>query len=239
MAFVAPFHNPMSITSRSRAFCPRTRRYTKKARCCVSANIHPESKIEVDDLTNEQKDNGTQRPLFCQRCAAPMEKRRPPGDERTRSVCTKCNNVAYENPKVVVGCVPISKDKKRVLLAKRAIPPIGTWTFPAGFLELGEKTEVGAAREAWEETRANIDMQPVTLLALYNILPAYQIQLLYRCTLLNEDTVAPGCETQEVRMFEWKDIPWDELAFPTVRWGLEYSIETLDQEYTIPQLKTR
>lgn len=176
---------------------------------------------------------------YCQRCATQMVECTPPGDERVRNVCPKCNLVAYENPKLVVGCVPVSKDRKRVLLAKRAIPPVGKWTFPAGFLENGETAERGAAREAWEEARAELDMHPVTLLAVYNILPAKQVQLLYRSTLLNEDSVAPGTESQVVRMFAWEDIPWDELAFPTVKWALEYSYQHRDSHITQPQLKHR
>lgn len=126
-----------------------------------------------------------------------------------------------------------------MLLARRAIPPVGKWTFPAGFLETGETAEVGAAREAWEETRARLDMNPTTLLAVYNILPAHQVQLLYQSTLLNEDSVAPGVESLEVRMFEWEDVPWEELAFPTVHWALEYSMDNLNKTLVQPHLKSR
>lgn len=178
-------------------------------------------------------------PSYCRCCATEMVERTPPGDERVRSVCPNCNHIAYENPKVVVGCVPVSKDKKRVLLAKRAIPPVGKWTFPQGFLENGETAERGAAREAWEEAHAELDMNPTTLLAVYNVLPAKQIQLLYRSILLNEDAVAPGLESQVVHMFAWEDIPWDDLAFPTIKWALEYSYQHRDTEITKPQLKYR
>lgn len=168
-----------------------------------------------------------------------MERRKPPGDERERNVCPDCDLVAYDNPKLVVGCVPVSRDGERVLLAKRSIPPVGKWTVPAGFLEMDECAEEGAVREAWEETRAKLDIQPVTLLAVYNILPAKQVQLLYRSVVLNEDSIAPGIESEEVRMFEWKDIPWDELAFPTVKWALEYSFEHRHVSAPRPQLRNR
>lgn len=197
-----------------------------------------ESKDACTSIDGKQAKDVT--PLsYCRRCATQMIERTPPGDEHVRSVCPKCNLIAYENPKVVVGCVPVSQDRKRVLLAKRAIPPVGKWTFPAGFLENGETAERGAAREAWEEARAELDMSPITLLAVYNILPAKQVQLLYRSTLLNEESVAPGVESQVVRMFEWKDIPWDDLAFPTVKWALEYSYQHRDALITLPQLKDR
>lgn len=126
-----------------------------------------------------------------------------------------------------------------MLLAKRAIPPVGKWTVPAGYLELGETAEGGAAREAWEEAGAKLDMQPVTLLAVYNIVAAKQVQMLYQSTLLNEESVAPGMESQEVRMFAWNEIPWDDLAFPTVKWALEYSFEHRDSGVIKPQMKCR
>lgn len=197
------------------------------------------SKISLQSQGNSNTDLTSKEITYCQKCGSKMEQRTPEGDVRTRNVCTNCQVIAYENPKVVVGCVPISRDKQRVLLARRAIPPVGKWTIPAGFLELGENSEVGAAREAWEETRAQLDMQPVTLLAVYNILPAQQVQLLYRCTLLNEESVEPGEESQEVQMFKWDDIPWEELAFPTVQWALEYSRKKLHETTILPDLKNR
>lgn len=194
--------------------------------CCEKAptSTEPPEQIEV---------------IFCTKCATRMEIRTPPGDERERKICPNCNMITYENPKVVVGCVPITSDGTRVLLMKRSIPPVGKWTFPAGFLELGETAHEGAAREAWEETRARVSMEPLTLLSMYNILPAKQVQLLYRCTLLNEFDVAPGEEALEVRLFQWKDIPWDDLAFPTVAWALQFSYDNLGQEIIQPHLKSR
>ena len=197
------------------------------------------SKISLQSQGNNNVDSTPTEITYCQKCGSEMEQRTPEGDVRTRKVCTNCQVIAYENPKLVVGCVPISRDKQRVLLARRAIPPVGKWTIPAGFLEMGENTEVGAAREAWEETNAQLDMQPLTLLAVYNILPAQQVQLLYRCTLLNEESVEPGEESQEVRMFKWDDIPWEELAFPTVQWALEYSRKKLNETTFLPDLKSR
>lgn len=144
----------------------------------------------------------------------------------------------YHNPKIVVGSVPLSSDKKRVLLAKRAIPPVGTWTIPAGFLELEEDAESGAVREAWEECRARLEKSG-RLLAVYSILRANQVQLVYESRVLNEDSIGPGVESLEVGMFEWGEIPWGELSFPTVRWVLEYVRERLDDEVVVPQLRTK
>jgi ADP-ribose pyrophosphatase YjhB (NUDIX family) len=125
--------------------------------------------------------------------------------------------VHYHNPKIVVGSVCTLGE--RLLLCRRAIEPRrGFWTIPAGYLELGETAEAGAMREAWEEARARIALEG--LLAVYSVARIGQIQLLYRARLLHED-VAAGPESQEVRLLGWHEIPWDELAFPTVRWILE------------------
>ncbi len=167
-----------------------------------------------------------------------MELKTPPGDERVRSVCTKCERVQYINPKVVVATVPLSADKKRVLLAKRAIPPVGTWTIPAGFLELEEDAESGASREAREECNAELVKSGV-LLAVYSILRANQIQLVYKSTVLNEDSVSPGIESLSVKMFEWDEIPWQELSFPTVKWVLEHMQKNLNSSVILPQLRTK
>lgn len=178
-------------------------------------------------------------PVFCRRCGTELENRIPPGDNRLRHVCPNCHYIEYENPKVVVGTVALSRDRQRVLLAKRAIPTIGLWTLPAGFLEIGETAEEGAAREAWEEAGARLQIDPPRLAAVYNILPAKQIQMLFWSVLENEEGVKPGQESLEVRMFEWADIPWDQLAFPTVTWALEYCFENKEIDTAPPQMKTK
>ena len=140
----------------------------------------------------------------------------PPGDDRERLVCNNCGWVHYENPKIIVGAVVTSGDK--ILLCKRAIEPrIGYWTIPAGFMELAETAEQGAAREAWEEANAKIEID--TLLAVYSIPRANQVHLIYRAALIGTD-FAPGIESEEVRLFDWNEIPWNELAFISNRWAL-------------------
>jgi ADP-ribose pyrophosphatase YjhB (NUDIX family) len=141
----------------------------------------------------------------------------PEGDERTRLVCTDCGYIAYENPKIVVGSVVRHDD--RYLLCRRAIDPRkGYWTLPAGYLELQESTEAGALREAWEEARARIRLDG--LLAIYSIQHLSQVQLIYRATLLDA-AIAAGPESLEVRLFRWDEIPWSDIAFPSVRWSLD------------------
>jgi len=163
---------------------------------------------------------------FCSECGARLEWRRPADEETERFVCPSCGTVHYQNPKVVVGAVCLFDD--RVLLCRRAIEPRpGFWTIPAGYLELGESTEAGARREAYEEARARIEIEG--LLAVYNVVRIAQVQVLYRAKLLADD-VAAGPETEEVALFGWRDIPWGELAFPTVHWVLARALELRGRE---------
>ena len=156
---------------------------------------------------------------FCSTCGAEVELRVPAGDDRERVVCPACGTVHYQNPKIVVGSVCLLGE--RLLLCRRAIPPRrGFWTIPAGYLELGESAEAGALREAWEEARARIELEG--LMAVYSVERIGQVQLLYRARLLHED-VAAGPESLEVRLVGWDEVPWDELAFPTVRWILDHA----------------
>jgi ADP-ribose pyrophosphatase YjhB (NUDIX family) len=157
---------------------------------------------------------------YCSGCGAPVELKRPEGDLLDRHVCIACGEIHYQNPKVVVGAVCSWQDK--VLLCRRAIEPrAGFWTIPAGYLEIGESTEQGAAREAWEEARARIAIDG--LLAVYNVIRIGQVQLHYRARLVSPE-VAAGPETRELDLFAWDAIPWAELAFPTVHWVLQRAI---------------
>jgi ADP-ribose pyrophosphatase YjhB (NUDIX family) len=142
----------------------------------------------------------------------------PEGDNRERMVCPDCGFINYENPKIVVGAVCLWQE--RFLLCRRAINPRrGFWTLPAGFLELNEGTAAGAIREAWEEAQAKIIIDG--LLAIYDIPRISQVQLIYRAHLDAPDFAA-GPESLEVKLFAWDEIPWEELAFPSVRWALDH-----------------
>lgn len=144
-------------------------------------------------------------------------RRIPEGDDRERLMCPDCGHVAYENPKVVVGSVVAEGDS--VLLCRRAIEPrSGYWTLPAGYLELGETAEEGAKREAWEEARARIVLDGV--LAVFSIARIGQVQVIFRARM-EVPGFEPGPESLEVRRFAWADIPWDEIAFPSVHWALK------------------
>jgi ADP-ribose pyrophosphatase YjhB (NUDIX family) len=146
----------------------------------------------------------------------------PEGDNRERMVCPDCGFINYENPKIVVGAVCLWQE--RFLLCRRAINPRrGYWTLPAGYLELNESTLAGARREAWEEARALIAVDG--LLAVYDIPRISQVQIIYRARLTAPE-VSAGPESLEVKLFAWEEIPWDELAFPSVRWALEHYRES-------------
>ena len=150
-----------------------------------------------------------------------FEKRIPDGDERERLVCTDCGFIHYENPRIIAGAV-VEHDNK-ILLCRRAIfPQKGRWTIPAGFLENGEAPHEGAAREAYEEATARIEI--TDLLAVYSVRHISQVHLMYRATLKTPE-FAPGVESQEVALFDWADIPWDDLAFPSVHWVLNHHRE--------------
>lgn len=150
---------------------------------------------------------------FCSTCGARVVKRVPQGDNLPRFVCDSCTTVHYENPRMIVGCIP--EWDGRILLCKRSIEPRrGLWTVPAGFMENGETTAQGALRETLEEANARVDI--IGLYALYNIPHIDQVYMLFRARLLDLDFHA-GSETLEVRLFREDEVPWKELAFATVR----------------------
>ncbi|NQY38708.1 MAG: NUDIX hydrolase [Henriciella sp.] len=153
----------------------------------------------------------------------------PDGDDKERSVCQRCEFIDYQNPKIVAGSVVLKDDK--ILLCKRAIEPRkGFWTLPAGFMELGESVEEAAQREAKEEALADIEID--RLLAVYSVPRIGQVQVMFRAHLNGDFGVGP--ESADVKLVDWKDIPWSELAFPTVVWALTHYAETRDQEVFTP-----
>ena len=154
----------------------------------------------------------------CKNCGAAVVYRQPDdGDTKNRAVCPACNTVHYENPLNVVGTVPVWEDK--VLLCKRNIEPRkGKWTLPAGFMELEETTVQGAARETVEEAGAQFEMQ--SLFSVLSVPRVGQVHLFYRAKLTS-DQFNPGFETMEAKLFAEADIPWDDLAFRTVKVTLE------------------
>ncbi len=146
-------------------------------------------------------------------------RRIPEGDSREHMVCADCGHIAYVNPKVVVGAVVVAGDS--VLLCRRAIEPRqGFWTLPAGFLELGETLQEGAARETWEEAQAPFEIDGI--LGIFSINRIGQVHVMLRARFATSPTrFAAGVESLEVRLFAWERIPWDRIAFPSMRWALD------------------
>jgi ADP-ribose pyrophosphatase YjhB (NUDIX family) len=165
----------------------------------------------------EKRETVTANPPTARAKAGPSVRTIPAGDTRTRLVCPDCGYIEYANPKIVAGAVCTWQN--RILLCRRAIPPAeGKWTFPAGFLEMGETTAAGAAREVMEEAGADVIVG--ALLGLYEIAEISQVNIVYHAEMRSPDFAA-GAESLEVRLFDWQEIPWDDLAFPSVRWFLE------------------
>ncbi|WP_339514657.1 NUDIX hydrolase [Pseudomonas sp. RL_15y_Pfl2_60] len=154
---------------------------------------------------------------FCSQCGNPVSHRIPEGDSRLRFVCELCSTIHYENPRIVAGCIPVWN--QQILLCRRAIEPRrGFWTLPAGFMENGETIEQAAARETAEEACARVHD-----LALYNLIDLphiNQVHVFFRAELTDLD-FAVGAESLEVALFNEADIPWSELAFPTIGRTLE------------------
>ena len=171
----------------------------------------------------------------CKECGTAVAYRVPDdGDTKSRAICPACHTIHYENPLNVVGTVPHWGDK--ILLCKRNIEPrFGKWTLPAGFMELNETTAEGAARETDEEAGAQFELEG--LFSLLNVARVGQVHMFYRARLTS-DQFNPGTETIEARLFSEEEIPWDEIAFRTVKETLEhyfadrrsghYGIHTID-----------
>jgi ADP-ribose pyrophosphatase YjhB (NUDIX family) len=133
-------------------------------------------------------------------------------------VCDGCQTIHYENPKIVVGCIPELEDK--ILLCRRAIEPrVGMWTLPAGYLENGETLVEAAKREAFEE--ANARLTDLTPYGLFNLTFVNQVYVIFRCRLVDED-FGPGAESSEVRLLREDQVPWDDLAFSSIRETLRH-----------------
>ncbi len=151
------------------------------------------------------------RPQFCQLCASPLEERLLPAEGRVRLVCNRCGFIHYLNPRVVANA--LVEREGRVLLLRRAIEPAyGRWTFPGGFLELGESAEAGAERAALEE--AGIQVKAEAVLGVYTRAPHGIVAVVFRAELIS-GLPAAGDEALETAWFAPDAVPWQELAFET------------------------
>ena len=162
---------------------------------------------------------------FCSHCGS--DKLRfdiPAGDNRPRYWCPDCDTIHYQNPKIVVGSVPVWQG--RVLLVKRSIQPrIGYWTLPAGYMENGETLQEGAARETWEEACATVNIKD--LYTVFNLPHIYQVYMFFMADLV-EGKYGVGEESSDADLFLPEEIPWDELAFPTIGRTLKFWLQDKD-----------
>jgi len=158
---------------------------------------------------------------YCSNCGQLVEREIPAGDTRIRSVCHHCTSIHYVNPKIVAGTIPVYGSK--ILLCKRAIEPrLGYWTLPAGFMEMEETTTEAAKRETWEEAEATVNIDGMyTMISVPHI---SQVHIFFRATM-TDDSFGIGSETLATQLFEEDDIPWDEIAFSTVKKTLRYFFE--------------
>ena len=171
------------------------------------------------------------KPSYDSRTGGPIHLRVPPDDNLERLVCDDCGFINYINPKIVVGSVCTWEDK--FLLCKRSIDPRkGYWTIPAGYMEERETAMEGAMREAMEEACAEVEID--LLLGVYSIPRISQVQLIYRARLVNPN-ISAGPESEEVGLFTWDEIPWENIAFPSVRWALGHFREVEGQANFAPK----
>ena len=158
---------------------------------------------------------------YCSVCGSLTERKIPEGDNRERDCCENCGTIHYSNPKIIVGTVPFQDSS--VLLCKRGIEPrYGKWTLPGGFLENGESIEEGAVRETYEE--ALLKVENVNLFTILSVPHINQIYTFFTGEI-NGSSFGPTPESSEVKLFKIDEIPWDELAFPTVKRTLQLFLE--------------
>ena len=157
---------------------------------------------------------------YCSNCGSLVDRVVPEGDNRERWVCPECEIVHYQNPLIVVGCVP-ERDGE-ILLCKRAIEPrLGYWTVPAGFMELNETIEEGAARETLEEACAGVEIGH--LFVAVDVPQAGQLHIFFTAKMIGGHAV--GEESLETAMYAFDDIPWDEIAFQSGHFALKRFLE--------------
>lgn len=158
---------------------------------------------------------------FCSQCGTSVVQKIPKGEDRLRAVCPSCHTIHYQNPKIVAGCIP--EWDGQILMCQRAIEPrVGFWTFPAGFMEMGESTEEAAARETMEEATAIVDIQ--SLYAVYSLRHVDQVYVIFR-GIMKQVEFGAGEESLDVKLVSLENIPWEQLAFPVIHEALSRYVQ--------------
>ena len=148
---------------------------------------------------------------FCPRCGQPAEVSYP----RLLS-CPHCGYGAYYNPKPVACTIPTDPNGKVWLLRRAFEPGKDLWTFPGGFVDLGESVEDAARRETDEEMRIGIELD--RLVGVYSRAEDRVVLVVYAARALAEPRTTE--EATEVKAFAPAEIPWGELAF----WSTEVAL---------------
>jgi ADP-ribose pyrophosphatase YjhB (NUDIX family) len=160
---------------------------------------------------------------FCPQCRGTLTKKPVPPESKLQLACDECTFIFYLNPKVVACCVPQLNGK--VLLLRRNIEPsLGKWTYPGGFVDLGESVQDAARRETLEEV--NVQVELTSLLDVYSYANTPVVIVVYLANVIAGE-VKVGIEAQEARFFAPREIPWDDLAFRSTKEALEAWIRTL------------
>jgi ADP-ribose pyrophosphatase YjhB (NUDIX family) len=156
---------------------------------------------------------------YCPRCRQPADISYP-----RRISCAHCGYEAYFNPKPVAGVIPFDEDGNVILLRRGFEPGRGLWTFPGGFVDLGESVPGAARRETEEELRLAIELGP--LVGVYSRPEERVVLIVYRATAIGRPQTTS--EAVEVRSFAPDEIPWGELAF----WSTELALRDAFREHT-------
>jgi ADP-ribose pyrophosphatase YjhB (NUDIX family) len=148
---------------------------------------------------------------FCPRCAQPATIAYP------RAItCPHCGYGAYYNPKPVACAIPYDADGRIILLRRATDPGRDLWTFPGGFVDLGESVEQAVHREVAEELAIEVELGP--LVGVYSRPDDRVALIVFAARALGEPRVTP--EAVEVRAFARDELPWNELAF----WSTERAL---------------
>ena len=159
---------------------------------------------------------------FCPKCGGGLEPRMEAEGEPAFPTCAVCSFIYYFDPKLAAGVIPRIGD--RIGLIRRGIEPgLGLWTFPAGYVNRGEKVEEAAMRETLEESCLEVRLDG--LVGVYSYTGRPVVIIVYAGEVVG-GSLACGAEATEARAFGRGEIPWDELAFQSVRDGLRDFLRT-------------
>lgn len=152
----------------------------------------------------------------CPRCGNVLKPNNP-----ALSVCGNCEFVNYFNPKPCTIII-VRNDQNEILFIRRNHEPSkGMWDAPGGFVEHGENFEEGARREAKEEIGVGLR----ELRYLTSVIDSYEykrvsyetLAVVFTAKLNGDQDITLSEENSEYRWFSEQDIPFDQIAFPSIK----------------------